>query len=177
MCELKDLWLHSMKGLLIKLLALIFRLAWHLLFLITHRVTDCVILYLRETDRAQEDLDQGKYIWVKTQYCYMSGGGQFFFFFFFWLIPTPMVITLSEISIWGVRTTKKPRIWPYFGPRAYNEVSEGKLENFHGRYIKELTSCSFYIARGMEDDLKIRKFGKSAILSWSWSTAELFTLL
>ena len=41
------------------------------------------------------------------------------------------------------------------------------LVNNHGRYIKELTSCSFYIARGMEDDFKIRKFGKSAILSWS----------
>ena len=60
-----------------------------------------------------------------------------------------MVITLSEISIWGVRTTKKPQIWPYFGPRAYNEVSEGKLENLkhkvqlaiRGAFLSPDTKC------------------------------------
>ena len=51
-----------------------------------------------------------------------QGGGQKIFFFF-WLIPTPMVIIITEISIWGVTTTKKPQIWPYFGPKAYNEVN------------------------------------------------------
>ena len=52
-----------------------------------------------------------------------------------------MVITLSEISIWGVRTTKKPQIWPYFGPRAYNEVSEGKLENLKHKVQLAITGA------------------------------------
>ena len=51
------------------------------------------------------------------------GGGPKFFCQIFRLIPNSMFIIRWEIVIWGVRTTKKPQIWPYFGPKAYNEVN------------------------------------------------------
>ena len=66
-----------------------------------------------------------------------------FLIFFFWLIPTPMVITRWDIAIWGVRTTKKPQIWPYFGPRAHSEVSEGKFQNFEKKVQRAITGAFF----------------------------------
>ena len=66
-----------------------------------------------------------------------------FLIFFFWLIPTPMVITRWVIAIWGVRTTKKPQIWPYFGPRAHSEVSEGKFQNFEKKVQRAITGAFF----------------------------------
>ena len=74
-------------------------------------------------------------------------------------------VTLEKLGF-VVREPQSHLELTYFLPKisAFMLIS-GNWAN--GRYIKELTSCSFYIARGMEDDFKIRKFGKSAILSWS----------
>ena len=43
----------------------------------------------------------------------------------------------------GVRSTKKPQILPYFGPRAHNEVSEGKLQNFEKKVQCSITGAFF----------------------------------
>ena len=54
-----------------------------------------------------------------------------------------MVITRCDIAFWGVRTTKKPQFWPYFGPRAHSEVSEGKFQNKEKKVQRAITGAFF----------------------------------
>ena len=64
-----------------------------------------------------------------------------FLIFFFWLIPTPMVITRWDIAIWGVRTTKKPQIWPYFGPRSHNGIQRANLRILKNKVQPAITGA------------------------------------
>ena len=68
-------------------------------------------------------------------------GGVKFFDIFFWLIPTPMVITRWDIAIWGVRTTKKPQIWPYFGPRSHNGIQRANLRILKNKVQPAITGA------------------------------------